>query len=102
MTHKEFRIGLEFWCGGRRWRGTDVGSRVVVAICLDPHEVMSLEEDSNAPGKRRERRSNTDDPAWFNGPPYAVVEFVFDEYSLPSCSLTKDEDESIPSSCSGH
>lgn len=96
MMHEEFRIGLEFWCGGRRWRCTDVGSRVIVAICLDPHEVVSLGIEKHARGKRRERRSSTVDPAWFNGPPYAVVEFVFDEYSLPGCSLTKEEDESVP------
>lgn len=64
MTHSEFRIGTEFACGGKHWRCTDVGSRVVVAICLSEYP---------------------DDPSWFNGPPYAVVEQVFDEYSLPGC-----------------
>jgi hypothetical protein len=38
------------------WQVTDVGSRVLVAM-----EV------------------NTVDPSWNNGPPYAVVEHVFDE-----------------------
>ncbi len=64
MTYFEFRIGMEFTCGDKHWRCTDVGSRVVVAICLSEHR---------------------DDPSWFNGPPYAVVEHVFDEYSLPGC-----------------
>ena len=66
MTHSEFRIGTEFACGGKHWRCTDVGSRVVVAICLSEYP---------------------DDPSWFNGPPYAVVEQVFDEYSLPGCKV---------------
>jgi hypothetical protein len=61
-----FKIGCEFYCGGKRWRCTDVGSRVIVAICLDDH-----------PG----------DLSWFNGPPYAVVEHVFDEYSQPACEV---------------
>ena len=42
MRHEEFRIGMEFWCGGRRWRCTDVGTRVVVGVCLEPHEVVTV------------------------------------------------------------
>ena len=38
MRREEFRIGLEFWCGGKRWRCTALGSRVVVAVCLDPSD----------------------------------------------------------------
>jgi len=29
---------------------------------------------------------------WFNGPPYAVAESVFDEDDLPACSLEPDDD----------
>jgi hypothetical protein len=61
-----FKVGCEFRCGGKRWRCTDVGSRVITAVCLDDH-----------PG----------DPSWFNGPPYAVVESVFDEYDQPGCEV---------------
>jgi len=61
-----FKVGCEFRCGGKRWRCTDVGSRVITAVCLDDH-----------PG----------DPSWFNGPPYAVVESVFDEYDQPGCEI---------------
>ena len=50
-------------CGAKRWRGTDVGTRVITAICLDDHA----------------------DPSWLNGPPYAVVEAVFGEYAHPGC-----------------
>ena len=91
MTPKDFHIGQEFWCGGKRWRCTDVGSRVVVAISLEPHEVVSSELDPADPGKRIERRYMTDDPTWLNGPPYAVAEHVFDEDSLEACSLTNGE-----------
>jgi hypothetical protein len=92
MKHDEFRIGRAFWCGGKRWRCTDVGSRVVTAICLEPHEVVTIERDENDPGNRREYRSMTDDPSWLIGPPYKVVEVVFDEYDIQGCSLTADED----------
>ena len=64
MHHRDFRIGLEFMCGGRLWRCTDNGTRVVIAICLSEH---------------------ADDPSWFDGPPYAVAEHVFDEYDVKSC-----------------
>jgi hypothetical protein len=42
------------------WRCTDVGSRTMIAIKI----------------------SDYDDPSWFNGPTYAVVEHVFDEDAL--------------------
>jgi hypothetical protein len=89
MTHDEFEIGLEFWCGGKRWRCTDVGSRVIVGICLEPHEVAEVEHLEQA-GKCQERRYITDDPSWMGGPPYAVVEYVFDEPSIEACSLVPD------------
>jgi hypothetical protein len=93
MRHEEFRIAQEFWCGGKRWRCTDVGSRVIVAICLEPHEVVSSETDPDAPDQRRESRYISDDPSWFKGPPYAVVEEVFDEYSIEACALDRGDDE---------
>ena len=63
MQHSDFNIGLEFHTGAGRWRCTDVGSRVIVAIRLD------------AP-----------DASWYNGPPYAVAETVLDENDLEGCS----------------
>ena len=33
----------------------------------------------------------TDDPSWFTGPPYAVVEEVFDEDSMQDCSPDPEE-----------
>lgn len=90
MEHSEFRVGETFYCGGRCWRCTDVGGRVIAAICLEPHEIVTMDTSE---GLRKETKSATDDPSWFNGPPYAVVEVVFDEYDFGGCSTTPDEDE---------
>ncbi len=68
MRHSDFRIGTEFFTATGRWRCTDVGTRTVVAIKLD---------------KR--------DPSWYYGPPYAVVEVVFDENDLEGTSLSADQ-----------
>jgi len=70
MQHGEFTIGKTFRCGDKRWRCTDVGTRVIVAICLD----------------------HDDDPSWYNGPPYAVAESVFDEYDMNGCAKDADEE----------
>ncbi len=94
MEHVEFAIGLEFWCGGKRWRCTDVGIRVIVAISLEPHEVVSVEVDPSDKSKRTERRYVTEDPRWFHGPPYGIVEHVFDEDSQVGCSIDRDHDSS--------
>ena len=64
MTRDDFCIGLEFYTATGRWRCTDVGTRVIAAIQL-----------------------NQEDPSWYAGPPYAVVEWVFDEYDFGGCSL---------------
>ncbi|MFZ1641356.1 MAG: antitoxin VbhA family protein [Candidatus Contendobacter sp.] len=71
MQHTDFEIGLEFECGGRRWRSTDLGTRTVIAIPLEYPE----------------------DPSWYNGPPYAVAETVFDEYDLEGCKPIEDDPE---------
>jgi hypothetical protein len=70
MTFDEFNIGTEFECGGELWRCTDKGTRTIVAICLSDH---------------------LDDPSWFNGPPYAVLEDVFDENDIGACSIPVKE-----------
>jgi hypothetical protein len=67
MRLSDFHIGLEFWMSGSRWRCTDVGTRLVIAIKLD-HE---------------------DDPSWYSGPPYAVCECPIDPHDFPACSLTR-------------
>jgi hypothetical protein len=63
MNHSDFKIGTEFVTGSGRWRCTDVGTRTIIAIKLD------LDHDPN----------------WYNGPPYAVAESVFDEDGMEDC-----------------
>ena len=67
MRHNDFVVGLEFYTASGRWRCTDVGTRVIVAIRLDAR-----------------------DTSWYNGPPYGVAESVFDEYDVEGCSLDAD------------
>ena len=59
MKYSDFQIGREFWTATGPWRCTDIGTRTIAAIKLDQ-----------------------DDPALYNGPPYGIVESVFDEYDL--------------------
>ena len=63
MKHSQFRIGCEFMTATGRWRCTDIGKRTIAAIKLD------LDHD----------------PAWYNGPPYAVAESIFDEDDMEGC-----------------
>jgi hypothetical protein len=80
MRHDEFQIGGKFWCDGQQWRCTDIGKRVITAIKLN----------------------NEDDPSWYNGPPYAVAECVFDEYDIGRCALEPAPDEvDLPLSAPG-
>ena len=64
MRKSDFQIGTEFFTGAGKWRCTDVGSRVIVAIRIDDQ-----------------------DPRNLAGPPYSVAECAFDEYDLDGCSL---------------
>jgi hypothetical protein len=64
MTKDEFRMGQEFYTASGKWRCTDIGTRVIVAIKLDQ-----------------------EDPRDYNGPPDSIVEHVFDEYEMEGCSL---------------
>lgn len=63
MKHSDFHIGLEFLASaGLRWRCTDVGTRTILAIRVD-----------------------SDDPNWYQGPPYIAREVVFDEKDMEGC-----------------
>jgi hypothetical protein len=83
MKHSDFKIGIEFTTalGARIWRVTDIGTRTIIAIRVDDfviggtarHQVLT-ETDFIAKG-------------WFNGPPYAVSEHVFDEYDIEGCEV---------------
>jgi hypothetical protein len=63
MKRTDFQIGCEFLTAAGRWRCTDLGKRTIAAI----------------------RLNHDDDPSWYNGPPYAVMETVFDEYDFEGC-----------------
>ena len=89
MKHSDFHIGLEFFTATGRWRCTDVGTRVIVAISLEPRETVSVHYDEK--GERHEERYMSDDPRDLRGPPYSVVEHAFDEYDLDGCYATADE-----------
>lgn len=89
MNHEEFRIGQEFWCGGHRWRCTDIGTRVIVALCLEAHKIVTVARDS-ATNAARTTTATTRDASWLAGPPYALREEVFDEHAIEFCSLTPD------------
>ena len=71
MKRDDFRIGLEFFTASGKWRCTDIGTRVVIAIILDQ-----------------------DDPRNYSGPPYSIAENVFDEYDMQGCSLDPKEFDS--------
>jgi hypothetical protein len=63
MKRADFHIDCEFLTTSGRFRCTDVGKRTIAAI----------------------RLNHDDDPSWYNGPPYAIVESVFDEFDMQGC-----------------
>ena len=76
MKHEDFKMLMEFWMSGNKWRVTDIGTRTIIAIKLD---------DVNS------RIDRGDDPSWYNGPPYAVVEHVIDECDQPACAINRED-----------
>ncbi len=90
MNHSDFSIGLEFRCGDKRWRCTDVGTRVVTAICLEPRDMVRSEVDLKDKTKRIQTTYVSTDPRDLNGPPYGVMESVFDEYDIEACSVERE------------
>lgn len=91
MKHSEFWIGLKFWCGGRRWSCTDIGTRIVTAISLEPHEIVEFTAPKGETTLPQSRRHITDDTSWLKNPPYAVAESIFDENDMKGCSMSKDD-----------
>jgi hypothetical protein len=61
MKLEQFTIGMEFQTNtGQRWRCTDIGTRTILAIYLDPNQSAD----------------------WLKGPPYVVPEIVFNEKAI--------------------
>ena len=84
MILSDFRIGSEFWISDRRWRCTDIGTRVVVAVRVD--ELTVARSDGT---KTVLTEADAEAQGWFRGPPYAVAETVFDEDDLEACSVDR-------------
>ena len=78
MKYEEFEVGKEFRTHAGRWRCTDKGQRTIIAIRIDRVKIAGtvrrvlLGDEAEAEG-------------WFNGPPYAVLERVFDENDQQGC-----------------
>ncbi len=80
MRHGDFSIGKEFMTDTGQWRCTDIGTRTITAIKISEVHVTHLAEDGHMTSE-----VVSTDPSWFNGPPYAVAESVFDEDSMVAC-----------------
>lgn len=89
MNHDEFKIGLEFYMSTRRYRVTDVGTRVVAAICVSgPHEVVrsrTLPDGTCETKSVFYTRQEAEARGNFNGPTYGVVEYLIDEDDQSGC-----------------
>lgn len=85
VPFESWKIGMQFWMSGNQYRVTDVGSRTVNAICLEPHMIVVCTKSGHT------RKELNDDQSWLNGPPYAVVEHVMDEHVLQVCYLEKPD-----------
>lgn len=83
MNHSDFKIGLEFKTAAGKWRCTDIGTRVITAISLEPRDMVRSYVDES--GEQVQEKYVSNDPRDLNGPPYSVVEHVFDEYDLEGC-----------------
>jgi hypothetical protein len=82
MKHSDFTLGGTFWCGDHQWRCTDIGRRTVIAIHIDSVTIGGTEPEQHLSYAEAEAGG------WFNGPPYAIAEHVFDEDDIESCTLT--------------
>jgi len=67
-----WKIGDEFRTAAGRWRITDIGSRVIVAIRIDEVKVGGTSAKTLT-------GEQADKAGWLDGPPYGVAEIVFDE-----------------------
>jgi hypothetical protein len=96
MQHSDFKIGGHFYSGRsdgrlRKWRCTDVGTRVVVAIRVDSAVIHEYDFAAKKNAPRIVSEAEAERLGWFNGPPYAGVEYIFDEDDFEGCALSPDE-----------
>jgi hypothetical protein len=90
MKLSDFRIGSEFLFSEGRYRCTDIGTRVVVAIRID-----RVQKATSGPGEKPVitvlDQAAAEAEGWFSGPPYGVLESVLDEYDLEGCEPVNGE-----------
>jgi hypothetical protein len=89
LVHSDFKIGTDFRYRGALWRCTDVGTRVVAAICLS--EVWVTKTKVNTGVKERVRLPSMSQ-IHFDGPPYQVGEEVIGEREMAECILQSEWD----------
>lgn len=88
MRHSDFKIGTEFCTDTGKWRCTDVGTRVIVAIPLESRRNIEMDSSGAA------QVAFGSNPADLAGPPYGVEEVVFDEYDFDGCYAVDSGHES--------
>lgn len=86
MSILDFEIGLVFNADSGNWKCTDIGTRVIVAVHLDTIKVAGGTDSIQTLSQ-----SEAVEAGWFNGPPYAISEVVFDEYDMQGCRIDGDE-----------
>jgi hypothetical protein len=86
MKHGDFLFGEEFQCGDLTYKVTDIGTRTIIAIRVDEVLIERFSAGMVTPVKQTLKRSEAEEQGWFNGPPYAVEETVFDENDIEECS----------------
>jgi hypothetical protein len=79
MKQVDFEIGRFFILDEKTYLCTDKGTRTIVAIRVD-EVVVGGSEDKCVLNYKEAL-----DEGWFNGPPYALKEYVFDEYDHELC-----------------
>lgn len=88
MKHSDFQIGTIFFTATGKWKCTDVGTRVIVAISLEPRTMVRTKTSGD--GVQVRERFISIDPHNLAGPPYCLPECVFDEYDLEGCYPRKE------------
>lgn len=90
---EHFKIGQIFWCAGNKWKCTDIGTRVIVAISLEPQTLISSSPNPENPKIHIQTEFTTSEPYVYDGPPYMILETVFDEDDLQGCYFNPEEKE---------
>lgn len=91
MLHAEFSIGKDFTCGGKEWRCTDIGTRIIVAICVSQITTTRFNTKIGVGSKRILNKTEAETEGWFKGPPYSLDEVVFNEDDFSACAPTSDD-----------